>query len=113
MMPNYARPNFSPVEKPRPKLLKKLKAERAEDRAWWPLRRAVLARDGHACRACSSTQGLEAHHVIMRSLGGADVIGNLIALCRDCHRAVHGHVLTFRIMHRAEPQRGLRFQWVK
>jgi 5-methylcytosine-specific restriction endonuclease McrA len=100
------------VPRPVPRLLAKQKAASQEDRAWWTLRRVVLARDKHMCRACQSTHGLEMHHVIFRSLGGKDEAENLIMLCIDCHRAVHGHVLTFRVMHRMTPQRGMRFTWV-
>lgn len=113
MSVNYERPEFSPAPKPAPKLLAKQKAESKADREWWRLRRAVLARDGHQCRACRSSHGLEAHHVVFRSLGGKDEIGNLVALCRDCHAALHGHVLKFVIRHRHEPQKALRFEWVK
>ncbi len=105
--PVYSQP------KPQPRLLAKQQAESKADRAWWVLRRAVLARDGHACRACGSSHGLEAHHVIFRSLGGKDEIGNLISLCTPCHRAVHGHVLRLRPSNQTEPQKGLLLEWVK
>ena len=107
---------IQPCPKAPPRLLAKQKADRATDRAWWALRRLVLARDGHACRACGSTHGLEAHHVVMRSLGGKDVAENLIALCSgpaSCHKAVHGHVLTLVVTHKTDPQKGVRFRWAK
>jgi len=32
----------------------------------------------------------EAHHVIPRSRGGTNQLGNIITLCTECHKAVHG-----------------------
>ena len=36
---------------------------------------------------------LEVHHIIFRSLGGADDEKNLITLCEKCHKAVHDGIL--------------------
>lgn len=102
-----------PQPKPVPRLLAKQKAAAKLDRAWWTLRKAVMARDGHACRACGDRHGLEAHHVVMRSLGGRDEVENLIALCRECHRAVHGHVLKLRVTYPSQPQFKLGLEWVR
>ena len=46
------------------------------------------------CALCSTTRGLDRHHVIPRRMGGsrdASVLGegNLITLCRTCHRNIH------------------------
>jgi 5-methylcytosine-specific restriction endonuclease McrA len=51
---------------------------------WQSIRRAVIKRDKQ-CQKCGSTTGLEAHHKIERSDGGADTLENLIALCSLCH----------------------------
>ena len=55
------------------------------------IRREVLARDGHRCRApgCSRTHFLEVHHVVPRSSGGTNHPGNLVVLCSGCHRLWH------------------------
>jgi len=98
--------------KPAPRLLSKRKAAAAKATDWRKVRVVVLKRDGHRCRACSSTQGLEVHHVVMRSLGGKDDATNLIALCRDCHRSVHGHVLILRWNGHGNPASTVRFDWV-
>jgi 5-methylcytosine-specific restriction endonuclease McrA len=55
------------------------------------VRRAVLARDRHRCRApgCGRTRFLEVHHLKPRSRGGTNDPANLITLCAACHRLWH------------------------
>jgi len=55
------------------------------------VRREVLARDRHRCRApgCDHTRFLEVHHVVPRSCGGTNDATNLVTLCSACHRLVH------------------------
>lgn len=43
----------------------------------------------HECVCCGLRPG-QAHHVIHRSKGGDDVMGNLVPLCPPCHNAYHG-----------------------
>ena len=57
------------------------------------LRRRVLARDGHQCRACRSRTGLMVHHIRYRSKGGRTKSWNLITLCTSCHALVHDDLL--------------------
>ena len=53
------------------------------------LRDAVFERDGHKCVICG--RGiidhviLALHHVIYRSQGGTNRMGNLVTVCTDCH----------------------------
>lgn len=54
--------------------------------SWHDLRRAVFERDNMACTKCGNRQKLEAHHVEPVSEGGLSVMGNLVTLCRKCHR---------------------------
>jgi hypothetical protein len=51
------------------------------------LRRAVRLRDG-TCRVpgCARRQGLQVHHLLPRTWGGADEISNLAAVCPAHHR---------------------------
>ena len=49
----------------------------------------ILERDGWKCQACGLRQRLHIHHIVFRSHGGEDTLENLIALCSDCHDAVH------------------------
>jgi 5-methylcytosine-specific restriction endonuclease McrA len=55
------------------------------------VRREVLARDQHRCRApgCNRTRFLEVHHFSPRSRGGTNQPENLITLCGSCHRLWH------------------------
>ncbi len=56
-----------------------------------PVRRQVLARDRHRCRApgCGSARFLEVHHRRPRERGGSNDPDNLITLCSGCHAALH------------------------
>jgi hypothetical protein len=55
------------------------------------IRRAVLTRDRHRCRApgCHRTRFLEVHHRVARSQGGSNHPDNLVTLCGSCHRLWH------------------------
>jgi 5-methylcytosine-specific restriction endonuclease McrA len=50
--------------------------------------RLVKERDGHRCQfeGCVATEGLEAHHILPRSMGGRNTLDNGITLCREHHR---------------------------
>lgn len=48
-------------------------------------RSAVI--NGRICFRCGSTENLQVHHVIPRRVGGIDE-GNMIPLCRACHKIV-------------------------
>ncbi len=55
---------------------------------WRSRRNRVLLRAGNRCELCSTTGQLEVHH---RSYVryGEELLGDLIALCRRCHRRFH------------------------
>lgn len=55
------------------------------------LRRRVLARDRHRCTrpGCGSRRHLQVHHLVPRTAGGPNTLGNLTTLCGSCHRQVH------------------------
>jgi len=53
------------------------------------LRWRILERDGWRCQLCSTIYGLEVHHIDYRNRQGSDCEENLIAVCGDCHSAVH------------------------
>lgn len=57
--------------------------------AWRRLRQEVLERDGHACRECTGSTGLVAHHIVHHDCGGPDTLDNLLTLCRPCHLRIH------------------------
>lgn len=59
-------------------------------------RRRLAARDGLCCSACRWAPparmgdcGLEAHHLVPVSLGGADDDDNIALLCGNCHAVAH------------------------
>ena len=39
------------------------------------------------CRWCGYRGGLDAAHIVPRSLGGGQSADSIVPLCRDCHRA--------------------------
>ena len=53
----------------------------------------ALKRDGRRCCNCGAAAD-HAHHIVPLSLGGLDVLSNLVSLCGSCHGAVHGLDLT-------------------
>lgn len=51
------------------------------------------------CEVCGS-RAVDVHHIVYRSHGGGDNIGNLMALCRDCHVKAHsGRLSGLREIH--------------
>jgi len=54
------------------------------------LRQQVLERDGWRCQRCGHIGELHVHHAERRSQLGSDIESNLLALCADCHQAIHG-----------------------
>jgi DNA-binding transcriptional ArsR family regulator len=55
---------------------------------WAVLRRAVLRRDGYACRVCNSKAQLDAHHRTYQRFGH-EYLADLTTLCRPCHDVFH------------------------
>ena len=55
---------------------------------------AAFNRDNYTCQHCKKRTGtFNAHHIIYRSNGGADMLDNLITLCEKCHRDLHKGLL--------------------
>jgi hypothetical protein len=58
---------------------------------WRRTRAAALHRAGHACSLdVTHASDLEVHHRTYERLG-EELAGDLVVLCRDCHRIHHGH----------------------
>ena len=58
---------------------------------FWNVREYVLYRDNHVCQYCkgrSSDKILNVHHIESRKTGGNSP-GNLITLCKTCHKDYH------------------------
>lgn len=69
----------------------------AYGKRWWRTRRSALDRDNHRCQRCGVTaselgQEPDVHHIVpVREFDRpvhAHTIGNVISLCRSCHRIV-------------------------
>ena len=57
-------------------------------------REAVLHRDNYTCQCCGKKHTrLEVHHIIFRSKGDTNDENNLIAVCKECHDAIHAGTL--------------------
>lgn len=56
-----------------------------------PVRIAEFGAAGHRCRICNAEAGLEAHHRTYERLGREEP-GDLLAVCRDCHRVITDHL---------------------
>jgi hypothetical protein len=73
------------------------KGETAEDALWRDVRNATLERDQWACQGndrglehrCAG--GIEVHHILPRSRGGAHHPANCITLCLIGHGLVHAN----------------------
>jgi 5-methylcytosine-specific restriction endonuclease McrA len=60
------------------------------------LRFQVLIRDGHTCQYCGAQSPdvvLEVDHVVPRSKGGDDSLGNLMTACRECNQGKRADLL--------------------
>jgi len=64
------------------------------------LMKKVFERDRWTCRNpfCESYRNLTIHHIIKRSQGGGDELGNLITLCLDCHEKIERHELELEVV---------------
>lgn len=73
----------------------------------WAAARAKVEAEGH-CRACGSTQNLEAAHIVPRSrigpLGAAEDPRNIVPLCPQCHRDQHAGALELLPLLRLDEQ---------
>ena len=56
---------------------------------WQAIRGEVLQRANYRCEQCRLPWGLEVHHQTYERLGH-ESLDDLICLCGDCHRKVHG-----------------------
>ena len=56
---------------------------------WQQLRLKVLQRDGFRCQCCLAARAPEVHHKTY-SNARREIAFELVSLCRDCHRRLHG-----------------------
>jgi 5-methylcytosine-specific restriction enzyme A len=59
--------------------------------AWTKLRLVILKRDSYLCQACKlegrTTPAREVDHITPKAKGGTDDPSNLVAICREHHKA--------------------------
>jgi len=72
-----------------------LATPRLPEKEWWPLRAAVLRRDGFTCVYCSyDGNNLCADHVVPLSRGGSNEMSNLVACCLPCNSSKSDRLLS-------------------
>jgi 5-methylcytosine-specific restriction endonuclease McrA len=59
-----------------------------ETPAWRAKRKKVLARARGICEGCGERQATQAHHVTYARVG-QEMLFDLVAMCEDCHHAIH------------------------
>ena len=64
-------------------------AEYLESQVWKERREAVLQRAGGWCEACRYARAVMAHHLTYKR-AGREPLFDLVAVCEDCHRELHG-----------------------
>ena len=55
---------------------------------WREKRLECLKRDNYQCQKCGTAISLVIHHTTYDKLGNED-LGDLVTLCKDCHKKVH------------------------
>ena len=83
---------IDPIRKPTPRVRERKPLKTKPHVIPWRVRMDVIERDDGTCQWCEVPGGaLDCHHVIRRSQGGKDSIGNLVAVHRLCHSYIHEH----------------------
>ena len=59
------------------------------DIGYLKMRDEILDRYHNRCANCGCEDDLQIHHIVPVSIGGKDVITNLVPLCVNCHLAAH------------------------
>jgi 5-methylcytosine-specific restriction endonuclease McrA len=70
----------------------KISPSRLDPKTYRNLHRQILERDSWRCQNCAGMRNLQVHHQQFRSRSGSDEEQNLITLCANCHRQIHGSV---------------------
>ena len=65
---------------------------------------SISPRQDIPCAVCSRSAN-EEHHVLHKSMGGSDDAHNLLALCRGCHRNMHGQDGRVWVIEENSPER--------
>ncbi len=57
--------------------------------AWQEMRRKVMERAGGICEGCRERRAVQVHHRNYTYKFGREMLFDLVAVCRDCHEAIH------------------------
>lgn len=77
-------------------------------REWFTLNRPSIARLlPSSCGNCGSKQDIQIHHVVPLKVGGTNRITNLVPLCRECHKRVHGGI-SYGKLRWARPRKAIK-----
>lgn len=66
------------------------KSVKLSPHAWKKLVQEAFKRDGFHCQICYSPAGLHPHHIIPKGRLRLDILCNILTLCHQCHRRLHG-----------------------
>jgi 5-methylcytosine-specific restriction endonuclease McrA len=58
---------------------------------WQAVRTKVMKRDAYLCQGCLENAATDVHHLSYTHLFD-EVMFNLVAVCRDCHKKIHGRL---------------------
>ena len=56
---------------------------------WKKLRQKILNRSDHICEGCGEAPATQVHHMNYERWGGNELLIDLLAVCRDCHKKLH------------------------
>jgi hypothetical protein len=56
---------------------------------WRERKNQLQSRCNGWCERCHKADAVHPHHVVKRSVARDDRLGNLLAVCESCHRALH------------------------
>lgn len=63
---------------------------RALSPEWARIRKTVLKRDGYRCAQCGTAFNLQVHHIRYPGVWGEEREEDLITVCDQCHKKIHG-----------------------
>lgn len=52
-------------------------------------REILISNKGNICCNCGDNRNIEFHHIVPLSLGGKDILTNIVPLCNRCHNLIH------------------------
>ena len=65
--------------------------EQLKDKCWKAFRKFVFAVRGSKCEICGATKRLQVHHLhYSKILAWEYSVRDVIVVCRDCHKKIHG-----------------------